>query len=329
MDTMKKGVTKQKYVDILTNGGFKAFFGDENNKKLVMSVINTFLPEHRRVVEIDYLPTEHQGPVIGYSKEFHYDFSCTDASGAVFIVEMQNYSEKAWFKRCVSYASRAYDKQNKRGEDYDVQPVYLIGLMGVDIDHPDKEFWKDRYISEYTFREKDSHDLLGETIVIIFAELAKFCKAEDECHSKLDRMLYLLKNSGSLSAPPKWTIQEDYIEFLDACEIDGFDDDKRYNYDKDMYDEKRRKGEIAAAIEIGVSQGFEKGHAEGLTEGLAEGLAKGHAKGHAEGLTEGIDKGIVLVAKNMLAAGFPYGQISQATGLDIATIEELASEQNQ
>ena len=95
-----------------------------------------------------------------------------------------------------------------------------------------------------------------------------------------------------------------------------------------MYDEKRRKGEIAAAIEIGVSQGFEKGHAEGLTEGLAEGLAKGHAKGHAEGLTEGIDKGIVLVAKNMLAAGFPYGQISQATGLDIATIEELASEQN-
>ena len=245
------------------------------------------------------------------------------------IVEMQNYSEKAWFKRCVSYASRAYDKQNKRGEDYDVQPVYLIGLMGVDIEHPDKEFWKDRYISEYTFREKESHDLLGETIVIIFAELAKFCKAEDECHSKLDRMLYLLKNSGSLSAPPKWTIQEDYTEFLDACEIDGFDDDKRYNYDKDMYDEKRRKGEIAAAIEIGVSQGFEKGHAEGLTEGLAEGLAKGHAKGHAEGLTEGIDKGIVLVAKNMLAAGFPYGQISQATGLDIATIEELASEQNQ
>ena len=100
-----------------------------------------------------------------------------------------------------------------------------------------------------------------------------------------------------------------------------------------MYDEKRRKGEIAAAIENGVSQGFEKGHAEGLAEGLAkglaEGLAKGHAEGHAEGLTEGIDKGIVLVAKNMLAAGFPYGQISQATGLDIATIEELASEQNQ
>ena len=310
MGKIEKGISKQKYVDILTNGGFKAFFGDENNKKLVMSVINTFLPEHRKVVEIEYMPTEHQGPTIGYSKEFHYDFSCREVSGAVFIVEMQNYSERAWFKRCVSYASRAYDNQNRKGEDYDVQPVYLIGLMGVDIDHPDKEYWKDRYISEYTFREKDSHDLLGETIVIIFAELARFCKTEDECHTKSDRMLYLLKNSGTMSAPPKWTIQEEFTEFLDACEIDGFDDEKRYNYDKDMYDEKRRKGELAAATEIGVEKG------------IAIGFDKGHAEGHAQGMTEGVTQ----VAKNMLAAGLPYDQIAQLTGLDPEAIERLTTE---
>lgn len=292
MGKLEKGISKQKYVDILTNGGFKAVFGDENNKKLVMSVINTFLPEHRKVVDIEYLPTEQQGPMVGYSKEFHYDFSCRDASGAIFIVEMQNYREKAWFKRCVSYASRAYNNQNRKGEDYDVQPVYLIGLMGVEIDHPDKEYWKDRYISEYTFREKGSHDLLGETIVIIFAELAKFCKSEDECHTKLDRMLYLLKNSGRLSNPPKWTIQEEYTEFLDACEIDAFDNDKRYNYDKDMYDEKRRNGELAAAKE------------EGVTLGVAQGVAQ--------------------VAKNMLEAGLPYDQISQLTGLDLDTIKQMS-----
>ena len=305
MGKIEKGMSKQKYVDILTNGGFKAVFGDENNKKLVMSVINTFLPEHRKVVDIEYLPTEQQGPMLGYSKEFHYDFSCRDASGAVFIVEMQNYCERAWFKRCVSYASRAYDNQNRKGEDYDVPPVYLIGLMGVEIEHPDKEYWKDRFISEYTFREKGSHDLLDETIVIIFAELAKFCKTEDECQTKLDRMLYLLKNSGTLSVPPKWTIQEEYTEFLDACEIDAFDEEKRYNYDKDMYDEKRRKGELAAAIEQGVEQGIEQG------------IAIGYDKGHAQGVEQ--------VAKNMLAAGLPYEQISQFTGLDLDTIQHLAS----
>ncbi len=163
-----EGMAHQEYVDILTNGGFKAFFGDENNKKEVMLLLNALLPEHRKVAQIDYRPTELQGPMIGHSKEFQYDFVCRDESGAVFIVEMQRYREEAWFKRCVSYASRAYDRQNKAGLGYDVPPVYLIGLMGVDIDHPDKEYWKDKYLSEYTFREKDCHDLLGETIVIIY-----------------------------------------------------------------------------------------------------------------------------------------------------------------
>ena len=36
--------------------------------------------------------------------------------------------------------------------------------------------------------EKDTHDLLGETIVIIFAELGNFDKREDECVTRQDRI---------------------------------------------------------------------------------------------------------------------------------------------
>ena len=184
-------------MDILTNGGFKALFGDINNKEAVMVIINALLPEHRQVADIEYLPTERQGQMED-NKEYRYDFMCRDSSGAMFIVELQRYREKSWFKRCVSYAARAYDRQNRRGENYDVPPVYLIGLMGTEIDHPDSEFWRDRYVSEYTFREKEAHDLLDETIVIIFAELVRFDKAESECMTDMDRMLFILKNMGRL-----------------------------------------------------------------------------------------------------------------------------------
>ena len=67
----------QRYVDILTNGGFKALFGDIANKEVVKSIINVLLPEHRKVTEIEY----------------HYDFMCKDQSGTVFIVELQRYQE--------------------------------------------------------------------------------------------------------------------------------------------------------------------------------------------------------------------------------------------
>ncbi len=306
---------EQKYVDILSNGGFKAFFGDESNKEAVMTLLNTMLPKHRQIKEIDYQPTEHQGPVIGQSKEFKYDFMCSDASGAKFIVETQRYREKSWFKRCVSYASRAYDRQNKTGFDYDVPPVYLIGLMGVDIDHPDKEYWKDRYISEYTFREKECHDLLDETIVIIFAELTRFHKTEDECVTLEDKLLYLLKNSGKMERPPKWAGEKPCKDLLEAFAIGGFSKTKREQYDKDMYDEKRRNGELAAAREDGIAEGHARGHAKGHAEGHAEGLAEGHAKGHAEAKIE--------MAIKLKALGVDIDTIVQATGLDRETIENL------
>ena len=140
-------------------------------KDVVMSVINALLPEHRQVKDIRYSPTEYQGQLLT-NKEFRYDFMCKGMDGTAFIVEVQCYPEQYWFQRCVSYASRVYDRQNKRGEKYDVAPVYLIGLMGTEIEHSASETWENRYISEYTFMEKISHELQDETIIIIFAELA-------------------------------------------------------------------------------------------------------------------------------------------------------------
>ena len=290
----------QKYVDILTLGGFNAFFGDENNKSAVMTIINELLPKHRQVAHIDYMPTEHPGPVIGYNKDFRYDFMCRDTSGAVFIVELQKYYEAGWFKRCVSYASRAYEKQNKKGEDYAaIPPVYLIGLMGVPINHPDKDYWKDRYVSEYTFREKECHDLLDETIVIIFAELVTFNKTEDECVTRQDRMLYILKNSGKLLAPPSWSDMEEYNDIFKACDIDDFSKEKREKYNTDMYDEKKLRGQLAAAHEMGREEGLEKGREEG--EKLKA----------------------IQIAQKLISTGMPVEQVSQFTGLGISEVEKL------
>ena len=287
--------SEQRYVDLLTNGGFKAFFGDENNKEEVMMLINTLLPPNRQVAHIDYRPTELQGPLIGHSKEFQYDFVCRDESGAVFIVEMQRYREQAWFKRCVSYASRTYDRQNKTGFDYDVPPVYLIGLMGVDIPHPDEEYWRDRYVSEYTFREKSCHDLLDETIFIIFAELTRFHKSEDECKTLQDMLLYLLKNSGQMKNPPRWADEKHCKEILNAMEINDFSDNKRKQYNKDMYDERRRNGELAAARK----DGMEAGRIEGREEAQLE------------------------MARKLKSLGVAIETIIEATGLDRETVEAL------
>lgn len=310
-----KEMAVQRYVDIMTNPGFKALFGDMQNKEAVITIINSLLPDHRKVADISYMPTEYQGPVVTENKEYRYDFMCHDASGVAFIVEMQCYHEDHWFKRCVSYASRAYDRQNRKGKGYDVPPVYLIGLMGVDIPHENEELWKDRYVSEYTFREKFSNELQDETIVIIFAEISRFHKkGMDECLTDQDKILYVLKNMGNLKNQPGWLRNEIFTRIFKACEIAGFSMDKRIIYDKEMNDEGKLIGQYSAYRRMGFEQGIKEGRAVGMTEGLAEGHAEGRAEGLAEGRAEGLTEGKAVATasavRKMSRAGMSVAQIS-------------------
>lgn len=318
-----KTAAVQRYVDVLTNAGFKALFGDAGNKDVVMYIINVLLPEHRKVVDIDFMPTEHVGQISGKNKEFHFDFMCRDASGTVFIVEMQRYPDDHWFKRCVSYACRAYDRQNRKGEDYDVPPVYLIGFMDVPIGHQDKEYWKDRYVSEYTFLEKECHDLLGETIVIIFAEMANFSKSAEECVTEADRMLYLLKNIGRLSCQPEWLGSDAYTRIFEACEIAAFPEDKRIEYDKDMYDERRLKSELKTAKRLGFESGHKEGLRLGFEEGSKEGRAAGHIEGLAEGRAEGLAEGRAEIIRTMYNNGLKIDYIAEMLDMDGHAISEM------
>ena len=286
----------QRYVSLLTNSGFKAVFGDRANKDVVMSVINILLPKGKQVDDITYLQTEYQGPTLE-SKEFQYDFMCQGMDGTAFIVEMQCYPNDYWFKRCVSYASRAYDMQNKKGEGYDIAPVYLIGLMGTEIRHDDETLWEKKYMSEYTFREKETNELQDETIFIIFAELARFDKELAECENDLEKMLYIIKNGWRLQNQPKELRKEIFTHLLEACEIAEFDKAKRIQYDQDMYDEKRRNGELATAKRLGREEGRE----------------------------EGREQEKAAIATRMLAAGLPVEQVMELTGLSAEEVNELQS----
>ena len=52
-----------------------------------------------------------------------------------------------------------------------------------------------------------------------------------------------------------------------------------------MYDERRRNGELAAAIEEGMEKGMEQGRAEGLKKGREEGIAEAVRKMMAAGMS--------------------------------------------
>ncbi len=130
-----------------------------------------------------------------------------------------------------------------------------------------------------------------DTISIIFAELRRFNKELSWCGNDLEKMLYVIKNGWRLQNQPPELQDDVFARLLDACDIPRFSEDKRIKYDKDMYDERRYNGELAAARE--------------------------------EGIEEGMVKGIVNVARQMKQMGLPDNTIAEATGLSLKDIESL------
>ena len=178
--------------------------------------------------------------------------------------------------------------------------------MGIDIGHPDEQEWKERYVSEYTFREKTTHDLLDETIFIIFAELTHFHKTLEECQSPQDKLFYLFKNIWMMEdADENWLTDDFWEAFFNACEIAAFSEEKRIKYEQEMYDERRLQGELGASMEIGMKKG------------LAEGLEKGRA--------EGEENAKIATAKRMLTKGMSIELTAEMTGLSIERVMELSS----
>ena len=173
----------------------------------------------------------------------------------------------------------------------------MIGLLNTDIGlGRDGAAWKDRYISSYTFRELSTGQVEDDTIFITFVELYRFRRQRfEDCTDAFEQLCWSLKNMQNSGSIPEGTLDLRLLDLWRAGEIAAFSEGKRAQYDADMITERDHENMMYSA-EM-------KGRREGLAEGRAEGVSD--------------------VAKAMLAAGMPIGQIASLTGLPEEQVEGL------
>ena len=293
MGTEMRTRASGRYADVVSDAGFKAVFCDKANKEVIREFLNVFMPPVRKVESFKLMRTELPGKA-DYGKTIRIDLRCRTTDGTDIIVEMQNYPQCYFFRRCVGYASRLYESKMERGKngvaDYRIPPVYIIAVMNVPLARSKEDLAEGKYVSEYTFREKETSEVLDETISIIFVELSSFDKSIDECESLADKWCYALKHIGTLAEQPEELVELQGL--FDAAEVAHFDEKKLAEYEEEIMREYDYHSRMAYADH--------KGEERGLAKGLARGLAK--------------------TAINLKAMGMSFEFILQATGL---TEEEL------
>ena len=204
------------------------------------------------------------------------------------------YQNRSIIRRYVDILSDAGSRKGD-GQLYDIPPVFFICLLGGSAAVADRSdtLWRDRFISEYTFREKVSLDVPDETIFCIFVELNRFDRELKDCRSVTEQWLYSLKRVGTLDRIPDELKSEMFERLFRACEIARFDKEQKLKYESDMITERDEKNIINTAIRLGKDQWF------------AEGLAEGEAKSK------------IAIAKALKQEGISAATIAAATGMTV------------
>lgn len=265
---------REKYIDPLTDFGFKWLFGNEKHKNILIDFLNSLLDDLQYdIVDIEYRNLEKLGLSIADRKAV-FDIYCTDSNNDHFIVELQRAKQKFFKDRSLYYTSFPIQQQAQRGDwDYRLNRVYFVGLLEFNIDE------NTNYIKKVSLYDEFTQTKFYDKLTYYYVELPKFKKTEQELSNQLDNWLYILNNLLELKDIPKQLQKDENIkEFFDIAEFLKLSSDEQFAYQQDLKarldyinvmnyakEEATRKGK-----EIGKEIGIEIGREEGREEGIRQ-----------------------------------------------------------
>jgi predicted transposase/invertase (TIGR01784 family) len=272
---------------------FKKIFGVEDNKDLLISLINSIVGTEDQISKVTLLNPYNP-------KNFRQDkLSILDIkaegvdNGKRYNIEIQISDEADYDKRALYYWAKLYTEQLKAAEDYST----LSKAIGIHILNFTSILSIAKYHNVFHITEKDSGLLYFKDLELHTIELKKFSSNSNEGLSDL-----IAKIKTSLDM---------WLAFLTRYDLLKAD-----NLPQGLNDPNLKK-----AITVLDVMNFSAEEREAYEDHLkwlrieANTLKKAEAKGKAEGKAE--------VAIALLSKGLDVKLISEATGLTIQQINEL------
>ena len=253
---------KDKYINLLTDFGFKRVFGTEPNKHLLVDFLNTLLPNDRQIADITFKNNETVGNTT-IDRKAIFDIYCQGTNGERFIVELQKAKQNFFKDRSVFYATFPIQEQALKGDwNFKLAPVYAVGILDfVFDDHRNSE------TLIHTVDLKDQNcNVFYDKLKFIYIELPKFQKTLAELETHGDKWLFILKNLAELTDRPINFQEEIFNELFDVAEIANFSAIEQDSYQNSL--------KYYRDLNNVVDTSREEGRAEGRAEGKLELLLK-------------------------------------------------------
>ena len=300
---------------------FKRLFGSEETKDILITFLNHIMGDGN-IEDVSFQNVEHLGPTQEDRKAI-FDVCVRTTTGDEYIVEMQLARQQFFQDRALYYLSypilhqgaiakaeyiQKYGEDKSFNWDYQLKPVRLIAILNFSMDHS-PEWDTNRYHSSYRLHEDSTGELLYNKLQLIFLELHRFNKTEEELVTWYDKWMYLFKNMARLNSKPE-TFREKIFDRL-------FDMAKIANLAPDEYRTYQNSEDMGYSYQNTIDYARE--------EGEKIGEMRGREIGRAEGRAEGFNESQIETARNMIANGISTDLIAKCTGLALKDVLALQS----
>jgi len=280
-----------RFLDVKTDFAFKKVFASESSKDILINFLNAVITfENNHKIKSLIIVDPYNIPMIKGMKDTYVDVKAELDNKSHVIIEMQVLNHEGFEKRILYNAAKKYSAQLKKGDNYHLlNPVIALTITDFELFPEQKDL-----ISHFKLLEKKHLIEYSDDIELIFIELPKFTKKEEELNSIQDKWLYFIKNAGSMEYVPKNLNDEIEKAYQMANEA---------NFCEEELDLQHRKRDWVYIQKSSIELASKTGKAEGKAEGRLEEKKQ--------------------MAINMYQANMDIKVISQVTGLSISDIKVL------
>ena len=237
---------------------FKKLFGSEENKDLLMSLINAIVSEEEQVVEVE-LKNPYNLADYRAGKMSILDIKAKAENGRWFNVEMQISEDYNFDKRAIYYWAKLVTEQLSEGRMFnELKKTISINILDFNF-IPDNTEVHNCYKIINTATGKD--DKLHDIFELHYVELRKFTKHNEQVISALDRWSTFLTKADKLDKNhiPKELASDLAIIKAIAAVDRMFDEEERLVYETRMQSLADVESKIASAEKKGREEGREQG----------------------------------------------------------------------
>ena len=256
---------------------FKKIFGVEENKDLLISLINSIVSSEDQVSDITLL-NPYNAKSFSRDKLSILDIKATNQDGKRFNIEIQISDEADYDKRALYYWAKLYTEQLEVAEDYST----LSKAIGIHILNFTSIPEVDKYHNVFHITEKETGFVYYKDLELHTIELKKFSSNSKEdlsdivakVNNALDMWSAFLTRNDLLTEDnlPKKLNSPNIKKAINVLNVMNFTDEER-----DAYEDRLKWLRIEANT-----------------------LKKAEAKGVEKGIAIGEEKSILKVARRML-----------------------------